>query len=226
MEYYKIEKDYSPHITGKRDGGYAVEIRDKTSFCSDLDKKLWKDFFTQDIKNGKERCSWGAYAIFDSQLLNAPFRLYLTGRRVKQLDFMTLAPYVRALQFLVSDKVYNIISKFKLQAHNAIPVNIDTFEQKYYLLGFPTVGFDYYNFSKCTFYNYISGKQETFESKDIYSQLFINGRVETILIKLNTKFEVDIINVLGATFFSSDIIEIFEREKITGYIKCKERLEN
>lgn len=64
------------------------------------------------------------------------------------------------------------------------------------------------------------------ESKDIYSQLFINGRVETILIKLNTKFEVDIINVLGATFFSSDIIEIFEREKITGYIKCKERLEN
>ena len=26
-------------------------------------------FFTQDIKNGKERCSWGAYAIFDSQLL-------------------------------------------------------------------------------------------------------------------------------------------------------------
>ena len=207
MEYYKIEKDYSPHITGKRDGGYAVEIRDKTSFCSDLDKKLWKDFFTQDIKNGKERCSWGAYAIFDSQLLNAPFRLYLTGRRVKQLDFMTFAPYVRALQFLVSD-------------------NIDTFEQKYYLLGFPTVGFDYYNFSKCTFYNYISGKQETFESKDIYSQLFINGRVETILIKLNTKFEVDIINVLGATFFSSDIIEIFEREKITGYIKCKERLEN
>lgn len=226
MEYYKIEKDYSPHITGKRDGGYAVEIRDKTSFCSDLDKKLWKDFFTQDIKNGKERCSWGSYAIFDSQLLNAPFQFYLTGKRIKQLDFMTFAPYVRALQFLVSDKVYNIISKFKLQTHNLIPVNINTFEQKYYLLGFPTIGYDYYDFEKCKFYNYISDKQETFESKDIYSHLFSNGRVKTISIKLRTKFDVDIINVPGGTFFSSDIIEAFEREKITGYIKCKEKLEN
>lgn len=226
MEYYKIEKDYSPHITGKRDGGYAVEIRDKTSFCSDLDKKLWKDFLSKDIKNGKERCSWESYAIFDSQLLNTPFHLYLMGKRVKQLDFMTFAPYVRALQFLVSDKVYNIISKFKLQTHNVIPVNIDTFEQKYYLLGFPTVGFDYYNFSKCKFYNHISGKQETFESEDIYSQLFVNGRVETILIKLNTKLDVDIIHVPGATFFSSAIIELFEKEGITGYVKCKEILEN
>ena len=226
MEYYKIERDYSPHITGKRDGGYAVEIKDKTSFCSDSDKKLWKDFFTQDIKNGKERCSWGSYAIFDNQLLDAPFQFYLTGKRVKQLDFMTFAPYVRALQFLVSDRVYNIICKFKLQTHNAIPVNIDTFGQKYYLLGFPTVGFDYYDFAKCKFYNYTSGKQETFESKESYSQLFINGRVETISIKLNTKFDADIIHVPGATFFSSDIIDIFEREKITGYIKSEERLEN
>ncbi len=226
MNYYKIEKDYSPNITGKRDGGYAVEIKDKMSFYSDSDKKRWKDFFIQDIKNGKERCSWGSYAIFNHQSLDAPFHLYLTGKRVKQLDFMTFAPYVRALQFLVSDKVYNIICKFKLQIHNAIPVNIDTFEQKYYLLGFPTVGFDYYDFAKCKFYNYISGKQETFESKDAYSQLFTNGRIETISIKFNTKFDVDIINVPGATFFSSDIIEIFEREKITGYIKCKEILEN
>lgn len=226
MKYYRIEKDYSPNITGKRDGGYAVEIKDKASFFSDSDKNLWKEFFIQDIKNGKERCSWESYAIFDNQLLDAPFQLYLTGKRIKQLDFMTFAPYVRALQFLVSDKVYNIICKFKLQTHNLIPVNINTFEQKYYLLGFPTIGFDYYNFEKCKFYNYISDKQETFKSKEEYSQLFINGRIKTISIKLKQKFDVDIINVPGATFFSKDIIEIFEKEKITGYIKCKEILEN
>lgn len=57
MEYYKIEKDYSPHITGKRDGSFAVELKDKLSFCSDSDKRLWKGFFTNDIKEGKERCA-------------------------------------------------------------------------------------------------------------------------------------------------------------------------
>lgn len=226
MEYYKIEKDYSPHITGKRDGSFAVELKDKLSFCSDSDKRLWKDFFTNDIKEGKERCAWESYAVFENQLLNSPFKFFLTGKRVKQLDFMTFAPYVRALQFLVSDKVYNIIRKFKLQTHNVIPVSIDTFEQKYYLLGFPTIGLEYYDFEKSKFYNYISNEQETFKSKEEYSQYFSNGRVKTISIKLKQKFDVDIINVPGATFFSSDIIEIFEREHVTGYVRCKEVLEN
>lgn len=60
-----------------------------------------------------------------------------------------------------------------------------------------------------------------FESKDTYSQLFINGRVETILIKLNTKFDADIIHVPGETFFSSDIIDIFEREKLQSILNQK-----
>ena len=40
MVYYKIETDYSPLITGKRNGGCAVEIKDKSSFYSDVDKKF------------------------------------------------------------------------------------------------------------------------------------------------------------------------------------------
>lgn len=48
--------------------------------------------------------------------------------------------------------------KFKMQTHNIIPVNIETFPQKYYLLNFPTVGCDYYDFAKCKFYNYGTGE--------------------------------------------------------------------
>lgn len=226
MEYYKIKADYSPSITGKRNGGCAVELKDRTSFCSDSDKKRWKTFFTQDINNGIERRAWGSYVIFDHQSLDAPFQLCLTGKRVKQLDFMTFAPHVCALQFLVSVRVYDILREFRMQAYNAIPVKIDTFEQRYYLLGFPTIDFSYYDFTKSKFNNYISGKIGTIDSEDAYNQLFINGRIDTVELQLNTKFNVDVIHVPEGTFFSSNIIEIFESEKITGYIRSKEILVN
>lgn len=226
MTYYKLEIDYTPSITGKRNGGAAVEIKDKESFFSDSDKKIWKEFHLQEIKNGRERCSWESYALFNNDAFGNPICFYPTGKRVKQLDFMTFAPYMRSLQFLVSDKVYNIISNFRLQIHNVIPAKIDTFGQKYYLLGFPTLYFNYFDFGKSIFKNYVSDKEGVIETEDEYMQLFINGCVKTVKIQLNTKFNVDIIHVPGASFFSSDIIELFEKEKITGYIRCKEVLEN
>ncbi len=226
MRYYKVKTDYSPLITGKRNGGNAVEIKEKVSFYSDSDKKLWKEFYSQDIINGTERCLWGSYAIFNNMSLESPICFYPTSKRIRQLDFMAFAPHMRTLQFLVSEKVYNIIKNFRLPIYNAIPANIDTFEQQYYLLGFPTIDFGYYDFTKSKFNNYITGKMGAIESEDTYTKLFISGRVETIIIKLNTKFDIDIINVPGATFFSSSIIEFFEREKITGYIRGNEILEN
>lgn len=54
----------------------------------------------------------------------------------------------------------------------------------------------------------------------------MEGCIETITLKLNTKFDFVIIHVPGATFFSSGIIDNFEKEGINGYIRCKEILEN
>lgn len=226
MLYFKIETDYSPSITGKRNGGNAVEIKEKESFYADSDKELWKNFYSQEFKNGTNHYLWGTYVLFNREALVGPIRFCLTGKCIKQLDFMTFAPYMRTLQFLISERVWNIIKHFNLQTYNIIPAKIDTFEQRYYLLGFPTIDFNYYDFDNSLFMNYNSGRIEYMASEESYTELFVNGRVKTSIIKLNTKFNVDIIHTPGGTFFSSRITDIFSTEKISGYLKCDEILEN
>lgn len=150
----------------------------------------------------------------------------LTGKCIKQLDFMTFAPYIRTLQFLISEQVWNIIKHFNLQTYNIIPAKIDTFEQRYYLLGFPTIDFNYYDFDNSLFMNYNSGRIEHMASEESYTELFVNGKLKTSIIKLNTKFDADIIHTPDGTFLSSRITDIFSKEKISGYLKCDEILEN
>ena len=226
MKYYKLRTDYNPKISGKANGGCAVELKDKQSFGSIEDKYLWKDYCTQNRINMNNHSSCENYIPFDYQLLKAPLRCFLTGKRVKELDFMTFAPYIHGIQFLVSEKAYNVIKRYRLQTHNAIPVQIDTLKQTYYLLGFPIVGFSYFDFSCSLFYNYCSKSKEQIANEETYSNLFKEGCVDTVLIKLKSKFEVDIIHTPGASYFSAELLSDLKKENVTGYIQYDERLDN
>ena len=69
MEYYNI--DYTPSITGKRDGDVAV-VKKKESFSSKEQEKEFNDFFINNYKN-KSRVM-----ITDFQLFNTKNRFMIT----------------------------------------------------------------------------------------------------------------------------------------------------
>ena len=148
MEYYNIDIDYTPSITGKRDGDVAV-AKKKESFSSKEQEKEFNDFFINNYKN-KSRVM-----ITDFQLFNTKNRFMITyfprTKSIKQLDFMAFGPYEHGVQFLISHRVYEIIAKYRLPIHNKITAKVDTFSQNYYLVGFPMLPVSVYDFNKSTF---------------------------------------------------------------------------
>ncbi|MDQ7738115.1 hypothetical protein HUK48_12320 [Prevotella corporis] len=131
MKYYNVDTDYTPSITGKRDGDVAV-AKKKESFSSKEGEKEFNDFFINNYKN-KSRVM-----ITDFQLFNTKNRFMITyfprTKSIKQLDFMAFGPYEHGVQFLISHRVYEIIAKYRLPIHNKITAKIDTFSQNYYLV--------------------------------------------------------------------------------------------
>jgi hypothetical protein len=216
MEYYRVDTDYDPKITGKRDGAFAVEKNRKSFSSKDWEKKF-NIFFIENIKN-KKRTSLDDYIVFetaDDFLLT----YYPRTKSVKKLDFMAYGPHEHGIQFLISQKVYEIIYKHKLPVHNKIPVKIDTFDNQYFLLGFPLINFLELDFSKSVFHNYNDGKIEIFEDFNDYNNCSIYNRKMAHPHKLifKNKINYDIIDTVKGTYFSNDIIEEFNEQNIIGY---------
>lgn len=217
MEYLNIDTETEPNITGSRNGVYSVEIRDKFSFYSIEDKKIWKEYCSE-IRKNKSKLLLNNYAPLDTTLLNSPFLFFPIGKKIKFLDFMAFAPHERGTQFLITKRVYEIISKYRLPIHNKIPAKIDSFNQDYYLIGFPMLPKNDYDFKKCTFFDYRNGGQVKFKDVEDYETAdYDRITASAQKLYLNEKLEYDIIKTTKGVFFLSEIIKEFEREKVTGY---------
>ena len=55
------------------------------------------------------------------------------------------------IPFLISERAYKILAKYRLPIHNKIPARIATFSQDYFLVGFPTLLANMYDFKKSVF---------------------------------------------------------------------------
>lgn len=226
MKYYNIDAEVEEKITGSRNGVYSVEIKEKYSFSSLEDKKIWKDYCTQNRKN-RSRVLWNDYIQFNPTLLSNPITFFPIGKKIRQLDFMAYCPYEHGIQFLVTQKVYDIISKYRLPTHNKVPAKIDAFEQNYYLIGFPMLEKFNFDFNKSIFVNYSEGNKVIFKNEEHYNQLQDTSAYivpEIILLKKELNF--DIIKTFKGIFFSSTIIEEFQKENISGYKIIEGILEN
>ena len=124
MKYYKICTNWDSKITGKRNSDAAVE-QNKNSFFNKKTEKEFNNFFLENIKN-INRTRWGSYAIYEPPQ-DFDLTYFPKTKSVKELDFMTYRVRLIGIEFLISERVYNIFSKYKLPLHNKIPVKINTF---------------------------------------------------------------------------------------------------
>ena len=224
MKYYKIRTNWDSKITGKRNSDAAVE-QNKNSFFNKKTEKEFNNFFLENIKN-INRTRWGSYVIYEPPQ-DFDLTYFPKTKSVKELDFMTYRVRLIGIEFLISERVYNIFSKYKLPLHNKIPVKINTFSQNYFLIGFPTLLADTFDFSKSIFFDYRIGKKVIFENVYDFENTDYNRHMATpIHLFLNTKMDYDIIDTRVGTFLSSTIIEEFKKEMITGYEIKEGILEN
>lgn len=226
MKYYNIDVETGLNITGSRNGVYSVEIKDKYSFASVEDKNVWKNYSSENRKN-KTRILLNNYVPLDNSLLSDSITFFPIGKKIKQLDFMAFGPYEHGLQFLITQRVYEIISKYRLPIHNRIPAKIDTFKQDYYLVGFPLLAKDAYDFEKSTFFDYKNGTPVKFQNVEDYETAdYERITASAQRLYLNKKLEYDVIKTTKGVFFLSEIIKEFEKENITGYRIIEGILEN
>ena len=222
MNYLRIRTENDPKVTGRRNGGCAVE-QNKNSFTNKKIEKEFKEFFIANIKN-IERTRWGSYAIYE---LPQDFGLtyFPKTKSVKELDIMNYSEELFDISFLISERAYEILAKYRLPIHNKIPAKIATFSQDYFLVGFPTLLANTFDFNKSIFYNK-EGKV-TFRDVNDYENAAYNRQMAIpSLLYLNIQMEYDVIKTRKGLFFAQSLVKELEKEAITGYVIENGILEN
>ncbi|MFJ1425926.1 hypothetical protein ACILD6_06355 [Capnocytophaga canimorsus] len=130
---------------------------------------------------------------------------------------MFFAPFQLGVDFLVSYKAKQIIYDFNLPIHNKIPAKIDTFQDDYFLLGFPIWNFEIVDFSKSVFYHRDKGHFSFLNYED-YENSESKYRYSTVVkLKLNKVIKYDVIHIRGMVFFSENLLKELSLNNITGY---------
>ena len=118
---------------------------------------------------------------------------------------------------IISERAYEILAKYRLPIHNKIPAKIATFSQDYFLVGFPTLLANTFDFDKSIFYNE-EGKV-TFRDVNDYENAAYNRHMAIpSLLYLNIQMEYDVIKTRKGLFFAQSLVEELEKEAITGYV--------
>ena len=222
MNYLRIRTENDPKVTGRRNGGCAVE-QNKNSFTNKKIEKEFKEFFIANIKN-IERTRWGSYVIYEPPQ-DFSITYFPKTKSVKELDIMNYSEELFDISFLISERAYEILAKYRLPIHNKIPAKIATFSQDYFLVGFPTLLANTFDFDKSIFYNE-EGKV-TFRDVNDYENAAYNRHMAIpSLLYLNIQMEYDLIKTRKGLFFAQSLVEELEKEAITGYVIENGILEN
>lgn len=224
MKYYKIRTNWDSKITGKRNSDAAVE-QNKNSFFNKKTEKEFNNFFLENIKN-INRTRWGSYAIYEPPQ-DFDLTYFPKTKSIKELDIMNYSEQLFDISFLISERAYKILAKYRLPIHNKIPAKIATFSQDYFLVGFPTLLANMYDFKKSVFYRYEKGQRVMFENVDDYENAeYDRHMADPVSIFLNIKMEYDVIDTRHGLFLSQPLIEELQKEMVTGYIIREGILEN
>lgn len=199
MQYITVDREYEPKIIGTNRIS-PLEFK-KNSFLNKEDEKF---FFAHLNDFGK--ASINSFEPFNPKLLQKEITLYPVGKRVKKLDFMAVSPRLYGIWTSVSEKALTIIQKYKLPEYTLIPVNVETYDEKYYLIGFPLVTVEYFDYSKSKFTNRKTCEIITFSNEQEYKDEFFASPKNIILKKA---YNYDIINV-------ATVVEMCFSEKLAN----------
>ena len=128
-------------------------------------------------------------------------------------------------QILVSEKAYGIIRKYRTPDYSIIPSRIETFDKKYFMIGFPMIEDKTIDLKKSTFYDIELEKEISYESYDAYAEInFSRHPLETYLTEV---YDYDIINLQGeGMYFSETLITELEKNEIIGFVRKNSILYN
>ena len=222
MNYLRIRTENDPKVTGRRNGGCAVE-QNKNSFANKKIEREFKEFFIANIKN-IERTRWGSYVIYEPPQ-DFDLTYFPKTKSIKKLDIMNYSEELFDISFLISERAYEILAKYRLPIHNKIPAKIATFSQDYFLVGFPTLLANTFDFDKSIFYN--NEGKVTFRDVNDYENAAYNRHMAIpYLLYLNIQMEYDVIKTRKGLFFAQSLVEELEKKEVTGYVIENGILEN
>ncbi len=131
--------------------------------------------------------------------------LFPKQKRIKEIDILIFSPHKLGLSFMISEKLYNIITKFKLPPFNKIPAQINTFNTKYFLIGFPMIPKESIDLGKSIFF-------DTKKEVNLISNHMMNSskRITLLYLKKYTQmyFMMSMLSVFRAKgyFFLTDCL--------------------
>lgn len=189
MHYITVSKQFNPKITGTNKIS-SLEFK-KTSFVHKSDGKVFFEHL-----DDWDKANIDSFEPFDPKILQGEITLYPVGKRVKKLDFMGVCPHLCGIWMAVSKKALSIIQKYKLPKHTLIPVNIDTYDEPYYLIGFPLVTIEHIDYSKSEFINTKNFDIISFSNENEYRDDFF-ASAKNIILKNN--YHYDILNLATVT---------------------------
>lgn len=223
MKYIKTDIEYEPKITGSPNGVYAVEIKDKKSFKSQDEK----DYFNNFIKENRQditRLYEDSFVKIDNKMISEII-YFPSYKRTKDIDVVLYCPYQNGFKLLISEKAFEIIRKYKTPILNIIPSKIDSFEKRYFMIGFPMIVNKMIDFEKSRFYDSGIEQEITYDNYENYAE--INFNRTALSIHLSKSYDYDIINLQGeGLYFSENLTMELEENRIIGFVRKKSILYN
>jgi len=199
-------------VIGVNNGVYQVELLDKKSFLNNEERKYYKSYFSGNFNS----------FTLENYKKNNPKKIteliYFPLKKAKETDFVRFSPNEMGLNFLVSQKVINLIEQFLLPDYIKIPAKINGFKNNYYTIGFPIITERAINFHKSKFYHRIKKVELNNLSYEDYKEVS-GALVKTLSLELvNTNCTKDILNIQGqGLFFSNLLISKLKEENIIGF---------
>jgi len=210
MKYYKINISCEPSIIGVNDASAQVEIRTKPanhSFANESERQYYCDFVAENEKE-LSRAYTDNFAIITSSKIPI-IHAFKTKKKVKEVDIMHYRVYERGFDFVISKKLLDVIEKYKLSDYNKIKVEVENFDTEYYLVGFPMISPQKFDFEKSVFYDCFREKKKIFKNFETYDNY--DGFLASKNIVLKNKFEYDVLTIPGGVFFSEELVNEIEK---------------
>lgn len=202
-----------PKIKGVRSGLAQVHL-DK---CNSITGQLDAFFFPDDYwKRSNKIPDFGITGCSAALLKGA-----------KLTDFLDYAPNLLTCQFLISERVAEVFSKFNIGQHFLYPVEISgagkIIKSKYYLFCCPLVGYECIDFSESIFYKQQgifpeSKKYVSYDNAESFLERYIVGiQAEKLVFNSNFDRTLDFFDLrIGEMYVSEALKDAIEILGFTG----------
>ncbi|MRX64714.1 hypothetical protein [Maribacter luteus] len=223
MKYIKTDTEYEPKITGSPNGVYSVEIKEKKSFKSKGERNYFNEFVKKNNEDIRRVYEQNFVKIDNKRITEIIY--FPSYKKAKNIDVVQYRPFQMGFQLLISEKAYEILKKYRIPAYNIIPSKIETFDKKYFMIGFSMIENKNIDFNKSKFYDFKLEKEIVYKNNNDYAEInFSRYPLETYL---KERYNYDIINLQGeGIYFSEDLITALEKNGIIGFVRKKSILYN